>query len=125
MLEVCHGGLNVQCAGDSIREDLSDLRGVGAGEGGSQVVADLESHERVRNADREASSLTEASATAAKFSWNDRGKQGLDAPIIAAALPQAIWVSSVTESGLDDLRSAVLRMLQEQNKQEPGYPEGV
>ncbi|EIE24639.1 P-loop containing nucleoside triphosphate hydrolase protein [Coccomyxa subellipsoidea C-169] len=95
------------------------------GEGGSQVVADLESHERVRNADREASSLMEASETAAKFSWNDRGKQGLDAPTIAAALSQAIWVSSVTESGLDDLRSAVLRMLQEQNKQEPDYPEGV
>lgn len=51
-------------------------------------------------------------AAPAKFSWNDVGKSGFEASDIAATLPQAIWVSSVTESGLDELRQAILHMLQ-------------
>lgn len=51
-------------------------------------------------------------AAPAKFSWSDGGKSGFEASDIAAALPQALWVSSVTESGLDELRQAVLHMLQ-------------
>ena len=53
-------------------------------------------------------------AAPAKFSWTDGGKSGIEVSDIAAALPQAIWVSSVTENGLDELRQAVLHMLQSQ-----------
>lgn len=48
-----------------------------------------------------------------KFSWNDRGELGYKALDVAVALPEAIWVSSVTESGMDDLKGAMLQMLQQ------------
>ncbi|KAK9909858.1 hypothetical protein WJX75_008488 [Coccomyxa subellipsoidea] len=89
------------------------------GEGSSVVLAEVESSGgNLRVCDSEASTLSSPPAPPAKFSWNDRGKQGHEAPDIAAALPHAIWVSSLTEEGLDDLRSAVLKMLQDQSKED-------
>jgi hypothetical protein len=97
---------------------LSDLS-CGVGEGSSVVLAEVESSGgNLRVCDSEASTLSSPPAPPAKFSWNDRGKQGHEAPDIAAALPHAIWVSSLTEEGLDDLRSAVLKMLQDQSKED-------
>ncbi|BDA42683.1 probable nucleolar GTP-binding protein 1 [Coccomyxa sp. Obi] len=86
-----------------------DMRAEGEGDAEDTVVTRRPTE--MRDHGSEASPKNETAAPA-KFSWGDEGKSGFKASDIAAALPQAIWVSSVTESGLDELRQAVLQMLQ-------------
>lgn len=50
------------------------------------------------------------------FSWNGKTEGGLQsAQEVARSLPEAVWVSSVTDEGMDDLKGAVLSMLQMRN----------
>ena len=47
------------------------------------------------------------------FSWGQRIEGGLQTAVqVAQALPHAVWVSSVTDEGMDDLKASVLQMLQ-------------
>ena len=56
-----------------------------------------------------------ASASGRSFSWGDRTEGGLQTALeVAHALPGAVWVSSVTDDGMADLKAAVLQMLQRQ-----------
>lgn len=58
----------------------------------------------------EGASAREAGRT---FSWGQRIEGGLQTPVqVAQALPHAVWVSSVTDEGMDDLKASVLHMLQ-------------
>ena len=48
----------------------------------------------------------------AGFTWGDRAETDEEKALeVASALPQAVWVSSLTEIGLDDLKGLVLQML--------------
>lgn len=48
----------------------------------------------------------------AGFTWGDRAETDEEKALeVAIALPQAVWVSSLTEIGLDDLKGLVLQML--------------
>ena len=56
-----------------------------------------------------------ASASGRSFSWSDRTDGGLQTALqVAHALPGAVWVSSVTDDGMADLKACVLQMLQRQ-----------
>ena len=47
-----------------------------------------------------------------RFKWGDRADNNIEKALeVALALPQALWVSSLTEHGLDDLKSSVLQLL--------------
>ena len=49
-----------------------------------------------------------------KFKWGDRADTDTEKALeVAFALPYALWVSSLTESGLDDLKESVLQLLAE------------
>ena len=47
-----------------------------------------------------------------RFKWGDRADNNTEKALeVAHALPEAIWVSSLTQSGLDDLKGSVLQLL--------------
>ena len=47
-----------------------------------------------------------------RFKWGDRADNNTEKALeVAHALPKAIWVSSLTQSGLDDLKGSVLQLL--------------
>lgn len=49
-----------------------------------------------------------------RFKWGDRADTDTEKALeVAIALPSALWVSSLTESGLDDLKESVLQLLAE------------
>ncbi len=50
-----------------------------------------------------------------RFKWGERADNNTEKALeVARALPQALWVSSLTQSGLDDLKVSVLQLLAEQ-----------
>lgn len=50
-----------------------------------------------------------------RFKWGDRADNNTEKALeVARALPQALWVSSLTQSGLDDLKVSVLQLLAQQ-----------
>ena len=60
-------------------------------------------------------------AVGRSFSWNGRTEGGLQTALeVAQALPEAAWVSSVTQEGMLDLKAAVLHMLQKQQPPQGG-----
>jgi nucleolar GTP-binding protein len=54
-----------------------------------------------------------SSVSGRDFSWQDRTTSEVQTALqVALALPEALWVSSVTEEGVEDLQAAVLQLLQ-------------
>ena len=50
--------------------------------------------------------------TRPRFKWGDRADRDEEKALeVAKALPHAVWVSSLTESGLDNLKVSVLQIL--------------
>ena len=86
-----------------------------AGSGGPQAHSlgtthDAEQQQHPSRAGESLSGSRQGQRT--RFKWGDRADNNTEKALeVARALPQAIWVSSLTECGLGDLKGAVLQLL--------------
>jgi hypothetical protein len=106
---VVHGSSAASASGAGPTTELQGESYLRGQEGGPMHEHAASSSELHAGAD-EGASAREAGRS---FSWGQRIEGGLQTPVqVAQALPHAIWVSSVTDEGMDDLKASVLQMLQ-------------
>lgn len=92
-----------------------DADDASAGSGGSQAhslgtTPDAEQQQNPSEAGEGLSGSRQGQRT--RFKWGDRADNNTEKALeVARALPQAIWVSSLTEFGLSDLKGSVLQLL--------------